>query len=249
MSFILAYSGYARYGYGYGYGIDPTYILVLIGAVLSMIASAMVNSTFNRYAKVRSTAGMSGAQAARIILDRNGLYDVRIEHVSGNLTDHYDPGTKVLRLSDATYSAGSVAAVGVAAHECGHAVQHSEGYVPLVVRSKLVPLANFGSRFGLPIFMLGLLFGSSDILMRIGIWVFLLAVAFQIVTLPVEFDASRRALAMLGDYGILRSEEVEHSRKVLRAAAMTYVAAAAASVLNLLRLILIARSRDDDRRR
>lgn len=246
MIFSLAYYGNYGYRYGYGYGIDPTYILVLIGAVLSMIASSMVSSTFNRYAKVRSTAGMNGAQAARTILDRNGLYDVRIEHVSGNLTDHYDPRTKVLRLSDATFSSASVAAIGVAAHECGHAVQHSESYSPLVIRSKLAPLANFGSRWGLPIFMLGLVFGSADILMRIGIWVFLLAVAFQIVTLPVEFDASKRALAMLTDYGILRSEEAEHSRKVLRAAAMTYVAAAASSILNLLRLVLIARRRDDD---
>lgn len=244
---VLAYYGYGRYGgYGYGFGLDPTYLLVLIGAVLSMLASGMVSSTFNKYAKVRSTAGMSGAQAARTILDRNGLYDVRIEHVSGNLTDHYDPRTKVLRLSDSTYSSPSVAAIGVAAHECGHALQHSENYSPLVIRSKLAPLANFGSQWGLPIFMLGLVFGSGEILMRIGIWVFLLAVAFQIVTLPVEFDASRRALLMLGDYGILRSEETAHSRKVLRAAAMTYVAAAAASVLNLLRLVLIARRRDDD---
>ena len=223
-----------------------TTLLVLAGALLSLIASGMVKSTFNRYAKVRSTAGMSGAQAARTILDRNGLYDVRIEHISGNLTDHYDPSTKVLRLSDSTYASPSVAAIGVAAHECGHALQHSEAYTPLVLRSRLVPLANFGSQWGLPIFMLGLVFGTGDTLMRIGIWVFLLAVAFQIVTLPVEFDASRRALAMLSDYGILRSEETEHSRKVLRAAAMTYVAAAAASILNLLRLIMLTRRRNDD---
>ncbi|MBR2950207.1 MAG: zinc metallopeptidase [Lachnospiraceae bacterium] len=240
----MAYYGYSSYGYGYGF--DFTYLLVLIGALLSLLASSMVSSTFNKYAKIRSTAGMSGAQAARRILDRNGLYDVRIEHVSGNLTDHYDPRTKVLRLSDSTYSSPSVAAIGVAAHECGHAIQHSESYSPLVIRSKLAPLANFGSQFGLPIFMLGLVFGTGDLLMRIGIWVFLLAVAFQIVTLPVEFDASKRALAMLSDYGILRSEETQHSRKVLRAAAMTYVAAAAASVLNLLRLILLTRRRNDD---
>jgi len=223
-----------------------TYLLVLVGAVLSMLASSMVTSTFNRYAKVRSTAGMTGAQAAQAILNRNGLYDVRIEHISGNLTDHYDPRTRVLRLSDATYASASVAAVGVAAHECGHALQHSENYGPLVLRSKLAPAANFGSRWGLPIFMLGLLFGSGAILMNIGIWVFLLAVLFQIVTLPVEFDASRRALAMLNDYGILRSEETEHSRKVLRAAAMTYVAAAASSILNLLRLVLLSRRRNRD---
>ena len=244
MNTVLAYYGYSSYGYGYGF--DFTYLLVLIGALLSLLASSMVSSTFNKYAKIRSTAGMSGTQAARRILDRNGLYDVRIEHVSGNLTDHYDPRTKVLRLSDSTYSSPSVAAIGVAAHECGHAIQHSESYSPLVIRSKLAPLANFGSQFGLPIFMLGLVFGTGDLLMRIGIWVFLLAVAFQIVTLPVEFDASKRALAMLSDYGILRSEETQHSRKVLRAAAMTYVAAAAASVLNLLRLILLTRRRNDD---
>ena len=244
MNTVLAYYGYSSYGYGYGF--DFTYLLVLIGALLSLLASSMVSSTFNKYAKIRSTAGMSGAQAARRILDRNGLYDVRIEHVSGNLTDHYDPRTKVLRLSDSTYSSPSVAAIGVAAHECGHAIQHSESYSPLVIRSKLAPLANFGSQFGLPIFMLGLVFGTGDLLMRIGIWVFLLAVAFQIVTLPVEFDASKRALAMLSDYGILRSEETQHSRKVLRAAAMTYVAAAAASVLNLLRLILLTRRRNDE---
>ena len=171
---------------------------------------------------------------------------MKVEHIRGNLTDHYDPRTKVLRLSDATYGASSVAAVGVAAHECGHAVQDSEAYEPLRIRSKMAPAANFGSRFGLPIFIAGLIFGANEVLMQIGIWVFLLAVLFQLITLPVEFDASKRALAMLTDYGILGDGEVEGSRKVLKAAAMTYVAAAAASVLNLLRLILIARSRDRD---
>lgn len=231
--------------YGY-YHYDVTYILVIIGALLSMIASMQVNSTFKKYSKMRSMTGMTGAQAARRILDQNGLYNVTIEHINGNLTDHYDPRSKVLRLSDATYSATSVAAVGVAAHECGHAVQDSEGYEPLRIRAKLVPAANFGSRFGLPIFMMGLIFGSNEILMQIGIWVFLLAVLFQVVTLPVEFNASRRALAMLTSYGILSEQEVYGSKKVLKAAAMTYVAAAAAAILNLLRLILIARSRDDD---
>ncbi len=235
---ILAYWGYYYY--------DATYLLVLIGAVLSMIASARVNGTFNRYSRVRSMSGMTGAQAARRILDKNGLYNVTVEHINGNLTDHYDPRSKVLRLSDATYSSTSVAAVGVAAHECGHAVQDSEEYEPLRIRSKMAPAANFGSRFGLPIFIAGLIFGSNTVLMQIGIWVFLLAVLFQLVTLPVEFDASRRALVMLTDYGILGDMEVEGSRKVLKAAAMTYVAAAAASVLNLLRLILISRSRDRD---
>ena len=231
--------------FGYYY-YDATYLLVILGAILSMIASARVNGTFSRYSRVRSMSGMTGAQAARKILDRNGLYDVKVEHIRGNLTDHYDPRTKVLRLSDATYGASSVAAVGVAAHECGHAVQDGGGYEPLRIRSRLAPAANFGSRFGLPIFIAGLIFGANEVLMQIGIWVFLLAVLFQLITLPVEFDASKRAMAMLTDYGILGDVEAEGSRKVLRAAAMTYVAAAAASVLNLLRLILIARSRDRD---
>lgn len=235
---VMGYFGYYYY--------DATYLLVILGAILSVIASARVNGTFSRYSRVRSMSGMTGAQAARRILDRNGLYDVKVEHIRGNLTDHYDPRTKVLRLSDATYGASSVAAVGVAAHECGHAVQDSEAYEPLRIRSKMAPAANFGSRFGLPIFIAGLVFGANEVLMQIGIWVFLLAVLFQLITLPVEFDASKRALAMLTDYGILGDGEVEGSRKVLKAAAMTYVAAAAASVLNLLRLILIARSRDRD---
>ena len=229
-----------------GYYYDPTYILVLIGAVLSMIASARVNGTFRRYSQTRSMTGMTGAQTARRILDQNGLYDVTVEHINGNLTDHYDPRSKVLRLSDATYGAVSVAAVGVAAHECGHAVQDAEGYEPLKIRSKLVPAANFGSRFGLPIFLVGLLFGANELLMQIGIWVFLLSVLFQIVTLPVEFNASRRALAMLTDYGILSEQEVQGSRKVLRAAALTYVAAAAAALLNLLRLVLLSNQRRRD---
>ncbi len=234
----MGYLGYYYY--------DATYLLVILGAVLSMIASARVNGTFSQYSRVRSMSGMTGAQAARRILDKNGLYDVKVEHIRGNLTDHYDPRTKVLRLSDATYASSSVAAVGVAAHECGHAVQDSESYEPLKIRSRLAPAANFGSRFGLPIFIAGLVLGANEILMQIGIWVFLLAVLFTLITLPVEFDASRRALLMLTDYGILGDAEAEGSRKVLKAAAMTYVAAAAASVLNLLRLILIARSRDKD---
>lgn len=235
---ILAYYGYYFY--------DATYLLVIIGALLSMIASARVNSTFKKYSNVRSMSGMTGAQTARRILDQNGLQSVKIEHISGNLTDHYDPRSKVLRLSDATYSSASVAAVGVAAHECGHAVQDNESYEPLRIRSRLAPAANFGSRFGLPIFVMGLVFGANEVLMQIGIWVFLLAVLFQLVTLPVEFDASKRAMAMLEGYGILGAQEAEGSRKVLKAAAMTYVAAAAAAILNLLRLILISRRSSRD---
>lgn len=225
--------------YGYYYGFDWTYILVLLGAVLSIIASAKVNSTFNKYKRVRSMTGMTGAEAARRILHQNGIYDVVVEQVSGNLTDHYDPKNKVLRLSDATYSSQSVAAIGVAAHECGHALQHNDEYLPLKIRSAIVPAANFGSRLGVPIILLGVLLGSNYMLIQIGIWVFSLAVLFQIVTLPVEFNASSRAVAMVERYGILSGEELKHTRKVLSAAALTYVAAAAASILQLLRLVLL----------
>lgn len=233
--------------YGYYYGFDWTYILVLIGAVLSMIASARVNSTFNKYKRVRSMTGMTGAEAAQKILQRNGIYDVTVEHVSGNLTDHYDPKNKVLRLSDATYSSQSVAAIGVAAHECGHALQHNDEYLPLRIRSAIVPVANFGSRLGIPIILLGVLLGSNYMLIQIGIWVFSLAVLFQVVTLPVEFNASRRAVGMVEQYGILSGEELKHTRKVLSAAALTYVAAAAASILQLIRLMLLfgGRRRND----
>lgn len=232
--------------YGYYYGIDWTYILVLIGAVLSLLASAKVNSTFNKYKRIRSASGMTGAEAAERILHQNGIYDVGIEHISGNLTDHYDPRSKMLRLSDATYSSTSIAAIGVAAHECGHALQHKEEYAPLKLRTAIVPAANIGSRLGIPIILLGVILGSSSLLINIGIWVFSLAVLFQIVTLPVEFNASSRALHMVEQYGILGSNEVVHTKKVLSAAAMTYVAAAASSILQLLRLILLFGRRNND---
>lgn len=232
--------------YGYYYGFDWTYILVLIGAVLSLLASAKVNSTFNKYKRIRSASGMTGAEAAERILHQNGIYDVGIEHVSGNLTDHYDPRSKMLRLSDATYSSTSVAAIGVAAHECGHALQHKEEYGPLKLRTAIVPAANIGSKLGIPIILLGVILGSNSLLINIGIWVFSLAVLFQLVTLPVEFNASSRALAMVEQYGILGSNEVVHTKKVLSAAAMTYVAAAASSILQLLRLVLLFGRRRDD---
>lgn len=228
------------YGYDYGYYMDWTYILVLIGALLCMAASARVNGTYRKYARVRSMSGMTGAQAAERILYQNGIYDVRIEQVRGNLTDHYDPSAKVLRLSDTVYGSNSVAAIGVAAHECGHAVQHQQSYAPLRIRSMLVPAANIGSRLGLPIVILGVIFGGAgSLLAQIGIWVFSIAVLFQVVTLPVEFNASNRAMRMLSDYGILGQQEVGHVRKVLSAAALTYVAAAASSILQLLRLVLL----------
>lgn len=229
----------------YGYHFDPTYLLVLIGAVLSIIASARVNSTFNKYAKVRSMSGMTGAQTAEAILRSRGIYDVRVEHIRGNLTDHYDPSKKVVRLSDNVYSATSVAAIGVAAHECGHVMQHHEGYAPLKIRAALVPAANIGSKLGIPVIILGLILGSNPVLINIGIWVFSLAVLFQIVTLPVEFDASKRALVCIEQYGIVTSDERKKSARVLKAAAYTYVAAAAASILQLLRLVMLFGRRND----
>ena len=229
------------YGFGF-YRFDGTYILVLIGVVLSMLASSRVKTTFAKYQRVRSMSGMTGAEAAQRILRQSGIYDVRVERVSGSLTDHYDPRSKVLRLSDSVYGSSSVAAVGVAAHECGHAVQHEKGYVPLSIRSALVPVANFGANLAWPVFLMGLIFSIGPLL-DIGILLFLAAVLFQLVTLPVEFNASSRALRLLESNGILYGEEIRDTRKVLSAAALTYVASLAASVLQLLRLIILAGGR------
>ena len=230
----------------YGYYFDWTYLLVIVGAVLSMIASARVQSTFNKYAKVRSMTGMTGAEAAERVLPYNGIYDVQIQRVSGNLTDHYNPSKKVLSLSDSTYASASVAAVGVAAHECGHAIQHDVGYGPLKLRSSLVPAANIGSKLGIPLILLGVFLSYNSVLIQIGIWVFALAVLFQVVTLPVEFNASSRAVEALDSMGILAGEEVSQCRKVLSAAALTYVAAAASAILQLLRLIILFGNRRRD---
>lgn len=235
----------------FGYYFDPTYILVLIGALLCIFASSRVNSTYSKYAKIRSKRGITGAEAAQRILQMSGIHDVQIQHVAGNLTDHYDPSQKVLRLSDTVYGSNSVAAIGVAAHECGHALQHKEGYLPLKIRSALVPAANIGSRLGLPIVILGLVLGIGFelpgggyfSLAEIGIWIFALAVLFQIITLPVEFNASGRALKMLGSYGLMSEDEVGDCRRVLGAAALTYVAAAASSILQLLRLVILSGNR------
>ena len=213
--------------------------------VLSLLASSQVKGTFAKYSKIRSYSGMTGREAAEQILRRNGIYDVQVTHIAGNLTDHYDPRTQTVNLSDAVYGSTSVAALGVAAHECGHVMQHESGYMPLKIRTALVPAANLGSQIGLPLVIIGLIFGLSSSFIAIGIWIFALAVLFQIVTLPVEFNASHRALVMLEEYGILGTDEVESSRKVLGAAAMTYVAAAASAVLQLLRLIMLGRRRDD----
>ena len=232
--------------YPYFY-FDPTYILVLIGVIICLIASASMNATFNKYSKVRSYSGMTGREAAERVLQSAGIYDVRVEHVSGNLTDHFDPRSKVLRLSDATYGSQSVAAIGVAAHECGHAIQHARGYAPLSFRSALVPVANFGSTIAWPLILLGFLFSgeTSAFLLNLGILAFSLAVLFQIVPLPVEFNASRRAMQVLGDTGMLYGDELSAARKVLTAAALTYVAGAASAILQLLRIVLLANRRND----
>lgn len=233
---------------GYYYW-DPTYILVVIGAVICMIASARVKGTFNKYSQLRSMSGMNGAQVAQRVLQAAGIYDVQVRHVSGSLTDHYDPRTKTVNLSDPVYNATSVAALGVAAHECGHAIQHAKSYAPLSIRSALVPIANFGSMLAWPVILIGLFFNtrSSGLIIDIGILLFSAAVLFQLVTLPVEFDASRRALVMLRTQGILSDDELRYTRRVLKSAALTYVASAAAAILQLLRIILITngRRRDD----
>ena len=231
--------------YGYGMYFDPTYFLIVIGMLISLAASANVNGTFSKYAKVRSMSGLTGAEAARRVLNSCGIYDVRIERVSGKLTDHYDPRSRILRLSDSTYGSDSVAAVCVAAHECGHAIQHQKKYGPLVLRSTLVPLANFGSTASWPIFILGLIMSLRPLIYA-GILLFTLAVLFQLVTLPVEFNASSRAVRVLENTGMLGTAELKDAQKVLRAAAMTYVASLAASILQLLRLLILAGGRDRD---
>ena len=224
--------------YGGYYGFDPTMILVLIGAALSMWASSRVNSTYRKYSQVRSMTGMTGAQAAQNILRSQGIYDVTVRPVAGQLTDHYDPRTKTVNLSQAVYGESSVAAIGVAAHECGHAIQENVGYSPLRLRAAFVPLASLGSKLSWPLILIGLFIGMTPFI-EVGIWMFVLAVLFQLITLPVEFNASRRAVGILDESGILRGQEVEATRKVLGAAALTYVAAAAASILQLLRLLIL----------
>jgi hypothetical protein len=225
------------------YTFDWTYLLVIAGALLSIIASYNVKASYNKYARVANMRGITGAEAAMRILEANNVRNVQVRHVSGELTDHYDPRSQTVNLSDSVYNSTSVAALGVAAHECGHVMQHETGYTPIKIRTALVPAANIGSRFGIYIVILGLILAFEP-LTTIGIWVFSLAVLFQIVTLPVEFDASRRALSMLEGYGLMGQEEVGGARKVLTAAALTYVAAAASSVMQLVRLLIIR-----DRRR
>lgn len=227
---------------------DNTYILVIIGAIICSIASAKVKTTFNKYSKYRSMSGMTGAMAAERILRSAGITDVTIRQVSGSLSDNYNPAAKTLNLSETVYGSTSVAAVGVAAHECGHAIQHARGYMPLSLRTAFVPVANIGSMLAWPIIFLGLIFNnrSSMTFINLGIILFSCVVIFQLITLPVEFNASRRALVQLKTQGILGDEEIKYTRKVLVAAALTYVASAAAGILQLLRIILLFGGRDRD---
>lgn len=232
----------------YPYYFDPTYFLVIIGVIICALASAKVNFTYARYDQVCNHAGITGAMAAEQILRMEGIYDVQVMRVSGKLTDHYDPANHVLRLSDSTYDSTSVAALGVAAHECGHAIQHARHYVPLTIRGALVPVANFGSGISWPLIIMGLFIRGemSTLFINLGILMFSLAVLFQIITLPVEFNASGRALKILKNSGMLYESEVREARSVLTAAALTYVASAASALLQLLRILILTGGRRND---
>jgi len=224
-----------------------TYYLILVVpmVILSIICQINVSSTFKKYGNQSNARGLTGAEAARNILKRNGLFDVKVERVRGRLTDHYDPRTKVLRLSDTVFSGSSVAALGVAAHETGHALQHAKSYGPVALRSTLVPAANVGSMAGPYIAMIGLIF-NSGFMITLGLMLFSIAVIFYLVTLPVEFDASKRAMELLRNDIVLSERELEGSKKVLQAAALTYVASALVAVMSLARLVLLSRNRRRD---
>lgn len=221
---------------------DATYILVVIGFFLTLFASFGVQSTFKKYDKISNSRGFTGASAARKILDENGLYNIRVERVAGNLTDHYSPNENVIRLSDATYDSDSVAAIGVAAHECGHAVQHQVGYLPIKIRNGIVPVVNLCNRLSMPLFIIGLIFGLGNLAL-LGAVLFGAVFVFQLVTLPTEINASRRALKTLNNSYMLEGDELKGARKTLTAAAMTYVAAVAATALQFLRLLMLANRR------
>ena len=223
-------------------------VLVVPMLVFALIAQFKVNTTFNKYSKKHTMRSVTGERAARMILDQNGLFDVRIERVGGNLTDHYDPRTNVIRLSDGVYSSTSVAAVGVAAHEAGHAVQHAKGYIPIKLRAAVIPMTNIGSYLSIPLILIGLLFSGGIILAYIGVALFSLTAVFQLITLPVEFNASRRAIEALRSSGSFAENEISSSKKVLTAAALTYVAALAVALAQLLRLVLIVGGSNDRRR-
>ncbi|NMA61032.1 MAG: zinc metallopeptidase [Firmicutes bacterium] len=223
---------------------DPTFVLVLPALFFAMYAQFKVNSTFNRYLRERSYAGLTGAQVARRILDDHGLHNVNVERVGGRLSDHYDPRDRTVRLSPDIYNGTSLAAVSVAAHEVGHAVQHASNYLPLNLRSSIFPVAAIGSQMAFPLFMAGFIF-SFDTLMLVGIWFFIAALAFQVVTLPVEFNASSRAIGFLDDGGYLNRAEVPKAKAVLTAAALTYVAATAVAATQLIRLLVLRGQRRD----
>ena len=228
----------------YYYGFDWTYlVLILPCMIFAMIASSNVNSTFKKYSTQYSLRRITGAEAARWVLQHNGVTGVRIERVSGKLTDHYDPKANVIRLSDSVYDSTSTAAIGVAAHEAGHAVQYAREYAPIKLRAAIIPLTNFGSKLAMPLILLGILLaafgGFSTILVDLGIAAFGLSFVFQLITLPVEFNASRRAIQTIEDAQLLTAEEQRGARKTLRAAAMTYVAAMAVALAQLIRLIMI----------
>ncbi|CAA7602760.1 Putative neutral zinc metallopeptidase [Acididesulfobacillus acetoxydans] len=222
---------------------DPTMILLIPAILLSVYAQAKISSAYGKYSEIRARSGLTGAQVARAILGGSGLYDVRVEAVSGRLSDHYDPRTKVVSLSQDVYSSNSLAAVAVAAHETGHALQDARGYFPLQLRSTFVPVANFGSSLGPILILVGLFMPAFGLLLQVGILFFAFAVLFQLITLPVEFNASHRALAMLSQENLVAGDEMRGARAVLSAAALTYVAAALAAVLQLARFVLIAQGR------
>lgn len=229
----------------YHYYFDPTYVLVIIGAVICMAASANVSHTYRKYSAMNTVRGLPSQEVAAQMLREAGITDVRIERIAGDLTDHYDPRNKVLRLSDSVYGSSSVAAVGVAAHECGHAIQHKVGYIPIKVRNAIVPVVNLGSKLSWPVIFLGIILSSFGMI-KVGILLFALTLAFQVVTLPVEFNASGRALRVLKARGILYDNELSGARKVLGAAAMTYVTSTISTILQLLRLVLIFGRRSED---
>lgn len=225
---------------------DPTYILVLIGVLICGAASMIVNSTMNKYRRVGNSRGITGGEAARRILDSEGLYQVKVECLRSGQGDHYDPRTNTVRLSYENFNEATVTAVGVAAHECGHAIQHAKQYVPLTVRSAIVPAANICSNLGFPIIILGVILSWNQLLIQIGLIAFSVGVVFQLVTLPVEFNASGRAVQILQETGILSGDEIGGTKRVLSAAALTYVASAAAAILQLLRLVLLFGDRGRD---
>ncbi len=241
---MLQFLYYGYYGGYYGYGFDWTYLIIVLPClILAMWASANVNSTYKRYSKQMSMRRITGAQAAQRVLSANGISGVHIERISGNLTDHYDPKTNVIRLSDSVYDNTSTAAIGVACHEAGHAVQYAQNYAPIKLRAAIIPVTNIGSKLAMPLILLGLLFGFggtySNYFIYAGIACFSLSLVFQLITLPVEFNASRRAMQAIEDGNILYEEELKGARKTLTAAALTYVAATAVSLAQLLRLLMI----------